>query len=400
MKISNQESRGPRKRIPAKLERWGLPRARPVPHHSGFAVVYPIHVFFDFAGCARRRGSATSTSTGTTSSTGGTTGTTLPHPPRALGAPLSSGIINDFSLPVQVFYTFDFWHRLRNTIAQNAFQAQANAADVATALLSTQSELAQDYFQVRALDRQREVLDETVENCRRTLELTTSLFKTGIDSEETVSQAQTQLDTAIAQATDLGVSRAQYEHAIAVLIGKPPANFSLPVEQFHPTPPPVPVGLPAALLERRPDIAAQERLVEAANAQIGIARAAYYPNISLSATGGFETSSIAKWFEWPSRFWSLGPQLGGTLFDVGARRALNEGAQAAYDAAVANYRQTVLTVFQSVEDNLAALRILAQEVGEQRTAVNSAQHTLDLSLSRYRFGVDSYLNVITARPRF
>jgi NodT family efflux transporter outer membrane factor (OMF) lipoprotein len=309
----------------------------------------------------------------------------------------SVGVINEFSAPIAVAYTLDIWHSIRNTIAANAYQAQASAADVATALLSTQAELATDYFQVRGLDQERQVLADTVGDYRRLLELTSSLFNTGIDSEQTVSQAQTQLDTTIAQETDLGVSRAQFEHAIAVLIGKPPSNFSLEAAKFNPALPPVPVGLPSTLLERRPDIAAGERLVAAANAEIGVARAAYYPNFTLGGSAGIESSSIAQWFTWPSRFWSVGPQLAGTIFDGGARRAANEGARASYDAAVANYRQTVLTVFQAVEDNLAALRILAQEVSEQKTAVGSAEHTLDLATSLFQYGVDSYLDVIAAQ---
>jgi NodT family efflux transporter outer membrane factor (OMF) lipoprotein len=304
---------------------------------------------------------------------------------------------NEFALPIGVAYTFDVWHSIRNTISANAYQAQASAADVATALLSTQAEVAVDYFQVRGLDQERLVLADTIRAYRQALALTTSLFDTGIDSDENVSEAQTQLDTAIAQETDLGVSRAQFEHAIAVLTGKPPSGFTLAAAALNPTLPSVPVGLPSTLLERRPDIAAGERLIAAANAQIGVARAAYYPNLSLGGSAGLESSAITQWLTWPSRFWSLGPQFAGTIFDGGARRGLNEGAQAAYDAAVANYRQTVLTVFQSVEDNLAALRILAQEASEQRTAVGSAEHTLALATSRFEYGVDSYLNVIVAQ---
>jgi NodT family efflux transporter outer membrane factor (OMF) lipoprotein len=328
-------------------------------------------------------GSGTTTTTGTTS--GGGSGSA------------AGSIINEFSLPFQATYVVDFWHKVRNTIAANAYQAQASAGDVATALLSTQAELAQDYFEVRALDAERAVLQDTVEHYRQTRDLTRSLFNSGIDSEQDLSLAQTQLDSAMVQATDLGVSRAQYEHAIAVLIGKPPAEFSLPVGEFVARPPDVPLAVPSELLQRRPDIAANERRVAAANAQIGVARAAYYPSLTLSANGGFETSQIQNWFIWPSRFWSLGPTLAQTLFDAGARRAQTEQAQAAYDSAVANYRQTVLTVFQNVEDNLSALRILSEEVGQAHTAVGSATHTLDLSLARFKGGVDSYLNVVTAQ---
>lgn len=305
--------------------------------------------------------------------------------------------INNFSLSGDITYTVDFWHRIRNTIAANAFSAQASAADVATALLSTQAELASDYFEVRALDMQRAILEDTLANYRQALNLTLTLFKAGIDSDEDVAQAHTQLDTATAQQTDLGVARAQFEHAIATLVGKPASEFSLTVSRFEPNPPPVPVAIPSELLERRPDIAADERRIAAANAQIGVARAAYYPTLSLSASGGLQASQIANWFNWPSRFWSVGPSLSQTLFDAGARRALNEQAQASYDASVANYRQTVLGAFQAVEDNLAGLRILAQEVSQQQTAINSSAHYLQLALTRYKAGVDSYLNVITAQ---
>ncbi|HWF46400.1 MAG TPA: efflux transporter outer membrane subunit [Bryobacteraceae bacterium] len=306
-------------------------------------------------------------------------------------------ILNEYSLPFDVSYTVDFWHRIRNQIAANAYAAQASAADIGTAVLSAQAALADDYFQIRSLDMQRRILDDTVGSYSQTLQLTQILFKTGIDSDQDVAQAQTQLDTAVTQQTDLGVARATFEHAIATLIGKPPADFELPVATFHPNPPQVPVGVPSTLLERRPDVAAAERTVAEANANIGVARAAYYPNVTLSASAGFQTATLTKWFTWPSGFWSLGPQLSQTFFEGGARRALNEQAQAQYDVTVANYRQTVLTAFQAVEDNLASLRILSQEIVQEHTVVLSATHYLDLALTRYRTGVDSYLNVITAQ---
>jgi NodT family efflux transporter outer membrane factor (OMF) lipoprotein len=310
---------------------------------------------------------------------------------------VGTGVFTAYQLPIDISYTIDLWHKVRNNIAANAFTAQASAADVATALLSTQAEVAQDYFQVRELDQQRAVLADTIRNYQQSYELTTTLYRAGLDSEEDVAQAKTQLDTTTAQATDLGVARAQYEHAIATLIGKPASEFSLPVGTFVPKPPEVPVAVPSKLLERRPDIASMERQVASANAKIGVAKAAYYPNLSLSAALGFESTSPTTWFSWPSRFWSIGPTLAQTLFDAGARRGATEQAQAAYDAAVANYRQTVLTDFQTVEDNLSALRILAQEVEQQQEAINSSQHYLDLALTRYRTGIDSYLNVITAQ---
>jgi NodT family efflux transporter outer membrane factor (OMF) lipoprotein len=343
----------------------------------------------------------------TTTTTGGTTGTTTGTTTGSTSTSSSSGstgtaaygagTFNNYSIASQISYSVDLWHRVRNTIAADTYSAQANAADVATALLTTQADLAQDYFEVRALDAQEGILQDTLKNYRDTLNLTITLFNAGIDSDEDVSQAQTQIDTATAQATDLGVSRAQFEHAIATLIGKPAAEFSLPVAPFVPKPPEIPVAMPSRLLERRPDIAAAERLVAADNAEIGIARAAYYPTINLTATGGLESSAASTWFTWPSRLWSIGPSVSQTLLDFGGRRGVVEQTQAAYDSAVATYRQTVLGDFQAVEDQLAGLRILEQEVSEYDTAIASAAHYLALSLTRYKAGVDSYLNVITAQ---
>jgi NodT family efflux transporter outer membrane factor (OMF) lipoprotein len=349
--------------------------------------------------------------TTTTSSSGSNTGTTTSGTgtgngngnssgisgSTAVGGTSNSGVFNNFAFPLDVSYEVDLWHRVRNTVAQDQYSAQASAADVATALLSMQAELAQDYFEVRALDAQRKILEETVANYRQTLQLTVSLYQTGIDSEEEVAQAQTQLDTTTAQETDLGVSRANFEHAIAVLTGRPPATFSLRVAPFRPNPPEVPVAVPSELLERRPDIAAAERRVAASNAAIGIARAAYYPNLTLSASGGFQTSQFSQWFNWPSRFWSLGPTLSQTLFDAGARRGATEQAEAFYDASVASYRGAVLSAFQSVEDQLSALTILSKEAAQEQTAVTSASRYLDLALTRFKTGVESYLNVITAQ---
>nr|MDQ2712240.1 efflux transporter outer membrane subunit [Acidobacteriota bacterium] len=238
-------------------------------------VVSARSALFPTIGTSPSYGNSQISSTSRTYSTG--SNATLP----------SIGVVNAFSFPVDISYTVDFWHRIRNTIAANAFSAQASAADVATSLLSIQAELAQDYFQVRSLDMQEAILQDTLQNYRAALKLTQTLFSTGIDSEQDVTQAQTQLDTSTAQATDIGVARAQYEHAIATLIGRPAANFALPVGTFVPNPPEVPVAVPSVLLERRPDIAAAERQIAAANAQIGVARAAYYPNVTLSASGGF-----------------------------------------------------------------------------------------------------------------
>jgi NodT family efflux transporter outer membrane factor (OMF) lipoprotein len=315
----------------------------------------------------------------------------------AAPAPGTPTVVDEYALPFDATYEVDLWGRVRNSVALSAANAQASAADLATARLSLQAELAQDYFQLRAIDAERQILDETVDSYRKSLDETSALFRAGIDSQEDVARAETQLNTAIAQATDFGVSRAAFEHAIAVLIGRAPANFTLPVAPLTTRPPPLPVGLPSNLLERRPDIAAAERHVAAANAQIGLARAAYFPSLTLGATGGWESRTFSHLLEGPSRFWSVGPQLAATLFDGGAIRAQTEQARAAYDAAAANYRQTVLGAFQAVEDNLAALRVLDQEAREQQIAVNSAQHLLDLANTRFRTGIDSYLNVITAQ---
>jgi NodT family efflux transporter outer membrane factor (OMF) lipoprotein len=301
-----------------------------------------------------------------------------------------------YSLPVEASYEPDLWGQIRNNVAVNADNAQASAGNLAAARLSIQAQLAQDYFQVRALDEERRILDATAAAYRDNLNLTRELFRDGIDSSVDVAQAQAQLDTEIAQATDLENPRAQSEHAIAVLIGKAPADFSLAVAKFSAVPPPVPVALPSELLERRPDIAAAERLVAAANAEIGVTRAAYFPALTLSATAGFESSHFSQWLTWPSRFWSLGPELSETLLDFGNRRGQNEHSRAAYDQAVANYRQTVLNAFEAVEDNLAALRVLTTEAEQRRTAVDSARAYVDLAKTRFQAGIDSYLNVSAA----
>ena len=279
-----------------------------------------------------------STTSGTTSTTGtgttgtGTTGTTGTGSSTGV-ATTSSSAINEYSLPLSVSYTVDLWHRVRNTIAADAYQAQATAADIQTALLSVQTQLAEDYFELRAADEQRLILRDTLNNYQDALKLTTILYKTGIDSEQDVTQAQVQFDTASAQLTDLGVARAQYEHAIAVLIGKPASSFEIPYGAFVPSPPQVPVAVPSELLERRPDIASLERVIASDNALIGVARAAYYPNLTLSASAGLQTTDFTKWFTWPSRFWSLGPSFADTLFDGGARKAAVAQSEANYDAA-------------------------------------------------------------------
>jgi NodT family efflux transporter outer membrane factor (OMF) lipoprotein len=243
----------------------------------------------------------------------------------------------------------------------------------------------------------QELLDSTVIYYQESLKLTQALYETGIDSDEAVAQAETQLETTQAQATGVGLTRTQFEHAIAVLVGKPASEFSIPVEPLKAKPPAIPFGIPSQLLERRPDIAASERLMAQANAQIGIATAAYYPTVTLSALLGLQTTTAGDWFTWPSRFWSVGPTLAQTLFDAGLRHATVRQFQAAYDQTVANYRLAVLTGFQQVEDNLAALRILSLEIQQQDTAVRSAERNLKVATDRYKLGIDPYLNVITAQ---
>ena len=303
----------------------------------------------------------------------------------------------NYTLPFDASWEPDFWGRIRNTVVASASEAQASAADLQNVRLSVEAELAFDYYQLRSLDTEKRLLDSTIAAFQEQLELTRVRQQTGIASDEDVAQAETQLETTQAQATDLGIQRAQLEHAIAILTGQPPATFSIPLAPSDAQPPAVPVGLPSQLLERRPDIAAAERRVAEANAEIGVTKAAFFPSLILGATGGFESTSLATWFTWPARFFSLGPTLTQTLFDKGRRKAATEVARAQYDGTVANYRQTVLTAFQEVEDNLAALRILNHELDQQNAAVASAQRALNLSTERYKSGIDSYLNVITAQ---
>jgi NodT family efflux transporter outer membrane factor (OMF) lipoprotein len=287
--------------------------------------------------------------------------------------------------------------RIRNTVRSAAYGAQASAADLENTRLTVQADIAADYFQLRGQDALKQLLDSTVVAFQQSLDLTRALYETGIDSDEDVAQAETQLETTQAQDTALDVQRAQFEHAIAMLTGQPASTFSIPIEPLKASPPAIPFGVPSQLLERRPDIAAAERLVAQANAQIGIATAAYYPTITLSGAAGLESIAIATWFTWPSRFFSIGPAAMETLFDAGLRRATVEQFRAQYDQTVANYRQTVLTAFQQVEDNLALLRILSVEIRYQDKAVKSAERSLALAKDRYRLGIDPYLNVITAQ---
>jgi NodT family efflux transporter outer membrane factor (OMF) lipoprotein len=304
---------------------------------------------------------------------------------------------NDLVIPVDMSYEPDVWGRVRRSVEAARANAQATLADLESVSLSVHAELAVDYFQARELDAEAQLLDSTVSSYVRQLELTNDRYKGGIASQVDVAQAQTQLETARAQAIDVREQRTQFEHAIAVLIGEPSSTFTLPVAVLSETPPVIPPGLPSELLERRPDIAANERLMAAANANIGVAKAAYFPLFNLFPSAGFESTTIVNWLSSASAFASVGASAVVTAFDVGRRRAASDQARAAYDQAVANYREDVLTAYQEVEDNLAALRLLEDESNTETAAVAAAEHSLALSNNRYKGGVTAYLEVITAQ---
>jgi NodT family efflux transporter outer membrane factor (OMF) lipoprotein len=317
---------------------------------------------------------------------------------KSVGGPIvPNKPVSTFQLPIEVAWTPDFWGRVRRAAESGRASAQASAGDLETARLSFQAELAQDYFQLRMLDAQKQLLDDTVTAFTTALQLTRNRYASGVASRVDIVQAETQLKTTQAQAIDVGVARAQTEHAIALLIGQPASTFSIPPAPLAIMPPPIPVGVPSALLERRPDIAAAERRMAAANAQIGVAVAAYYPTVTLSFAGGLESGSVSQWFTWPSRFWSVGPSITETVYDGGLRKAQTDQARAAYDGSVAAYRQAVLAAFQGVEDNLAALRILEEEARVQTEAVRAAQESVGLTTNQYKAGIVSYLNVITVQ---
>ena len=303
----------------------------------------------------------------------------------------------DFLLPVDLSYEVDLWGRVRRTVAAAREETQATAADLATASLSLHAELAIDYFELRSADAQKEILDNTVKAYSDAYQLTETRFEGGASPRSDVAQAKTQLEDAQVQETDVAVERAAYEHAIAVLMGKPPAEFSLAAAPMNLNPPAIPSAVPSELLERRPDIAAAERRVAEANEQIGIAKAAYYPTLSLNGSAGFESTHVANLLSGPNALWAVGPQLVETLFDGGRRRATSRAAWANFDAQTASYRQTTLTGFQEVEDNLAALGILERESQQQRDATSSADDWLQVSTNRYTGGVDNYLQVIIAQ---
>jgi len=305
----------------------------------------------------------------------------------------------DLVLPLEVNYEVDLWGRVRRSIAAAKEESQATAADRQNVLLLLQAELAFDYFELRAADAQQKLLNDTVVQYQEAVRVTTNRYEGGIAVKSDVTQAETQLDQAKVAATDVAVARAQFEHAIAILTGQPPASLTLaamplPVEL---TPPAVPAGLPSELLERRPDIAAAERRTAEANEQIGIARAAFFPTVTLTGSAGYESTSIASLLSPASFAYALGPAIAETFFDAGRRRGVSEQAIAGFDETVANYRQTVLTSYQQVEDNLVALRVLSDEATQQRQATAAAQESQRIFNNRYVGGVDTYLQVITAQ---
>ncbi|WP_034350086.1 efflux transporter outer membrane subunit [Herbaspirillum sp. GW103] len=336
------------------------------------------------AGASRGRsgsaGSSSATSSGTSTSSSS-----------------SGSVRNAYTFSLTASWEADIWGKVRRDVESSQASAQASAADLAAARLSAQAQLAQNYLQLRVLDAQQQLLEDTVQAYQRSLQVTQNQYAAGLVAKSDVIQAQTQLKSAQASALDNGVTRAQVEHAIALLVGKTPAQFSLPRAPLTAVAPPVPQGVPSMLLERRPDVAAAERRVASANAKIGVAKAAYFPSLTLSASGGYQSSTFADWFTLPGRVWSLGPQLAQTIFDGGARAAATDQAIATYDGTVATYKQTVLTAFQEVEDNLAALRILEQEAAVQGEALQAARQAVTLVTNQYKAGTVSYVNVITAQ---
>ncbi|MGO9167372.1 MAG: efflux transporter outer membrane subunit [Candidatus Sulfotelmatobacter sp.] len=318
--------------------------------------------------------------------TSGTGATSTPH--------LQSTL---YSLLLEASWEPDLFGKVRNTVRQARYAAQVSASDLESERLTEQASLAEYFFEIRGQDKLQQIYDDTVAADQKAYDLTRSLYETGIDDQISVVEAETTLQSAQAGATNVGIARAQYEHAIAVLLGKAASNFSIPVKPMTVAPPPVPVGVPSELLERRPDIAAAERTMAEANASIGIAYAAYYPNLTLSAEGGFESAAFHNWLSWPSRFWSVGASIPETIFDAGLRRATVQQYVATYNADLAAYRQTVLTAFQQVEDGLAEVRILSKEIQQEQQAVDSAQTYLKLEQGRYDTGIDPYVDVLIAQ---
>ena len=304
---------------------------------------------------------------------------------------------NLFNLPFDVSWEPDLWGRVRNTVHQQSYAAQVSAADLENLKLTEQANLAVSYFQLRGQDALEELYQKTVEVDQQSLELTHALYKSGIDNDEAVAQAEIALNSAEATATNAGIARAQYEHAIALLVGEPASTFSIPVKALTTRVPDIPLGVPSELLERRPDIAAAERTMAEANALIGVEKAAYYPTLSISGTVGFEASKISQWMTSPSRYWSVGPTASETIFDGGLRKSTMAQYAALYNADVAGYKQTVLAAFQQTEDSLSSSRLLTQQIEQQQETIASAQRFLDVATARYMTGLDPYLNVFTAQ---
>jgi len=303
----------------------------------------------------------------------------------------------NLSLPIDIAWTPDFFGKFRNQIRASQYGAQVSAADLQNEKLTEEAALAQFYFEIRGQDALEKILADTVEADQKSLDLTKTLYETGIDAYISVAEAEATLQSAKANLSDLGIMRAQYEHAIATLLGKPATDFSMPDKPMLVAPPPIPVGVPSQLLERRPDVAAAERLLAEDNAVIGIGYGAFFPNVTLSATGGFQSSSFGNWFTWPSRFWSIGPQITQTVFNGWLYRAQLHQYTATYNANLASYRQTTLTAFQQVEDALATVRITSQEIRDRQAALKASQQYLDLELGRYQTGIDPYVDVIIAQ---
>lgn len=309
----------------------------------------------------------------------------------------TGGVSSTYDFSLNAAWELDIWGKLRRNLQASQADYQASAAELASLKLSLQSELVQNYLQLRVLDEQQRLLDATVAAYARSLQLTENQYNAGIVPKSDVTQALTQLRSTEAQAIDLQWRRAQLEHAIAVLVGVPPSELAITVSEQLPSLPEIPVALPSQLLERRPDVAAAERRVMAANARIGVAEAAWYPDLNLAASGGYRGSSFADWISLPNRFWSLGPQLALSLFDGGARRAELERSEAVYDQTVAEYHQTVLDSFREVEDNLVQLRVLEQESQVQQQALDAARESLRLIDNQYRAGTLDYNSVVNVQ---
>jgi NodT family efflux transporter outer membrane factor (OMF) lipoprotein len=301
------------------------------------------------------------------------------------------------SLPLSVSWEPDLWGKVRNAIRENQYNAQLSAADLENERLTEQASLAVYYFQLRGQDSLQKLYTDTVDADKKALEIARSRYETGVDDQISVVEAENTLQNAQSALTNLGVARAQYEHAIAMLVGTSASGFSMPFKPLEASAPAIPIGLPSQLLERRPDIAASERNMAAANAQIGIATAAFYPSLTLSAEAGFESSTFKHLLDWPSRFWSIGPSVNETIFDAGLRRATVNQYVFTYNADVASYRQTVLTAFEQVEDYLASVRILSKQIEQQQLAEKSAEKYVELETGRYKTGIDPYVNLVSAQ---